>query len=195
MVQSGLAAAEAEDEVAQDVGADQGMGDLRVELDGDKGFFPVPQGGKGRMGAGGGDHKTGRQFFDPVAVAHPDLVMGGRDLHAGKQAAGILDVELGLAEFPFFGLFDPAAQLNRSSVGHRSRCRGPGSRDRKMPGSLIGRIIIVDAGRAAGEDDAGGLHGLETFKVQGIRDGSRCRPSARGCDGRSAGWFASRNRG
>ena len=125
------AAAEAEDEVAEDIGADQGMGDLRVELDGDKGFFGVAQGRIGGMGAGGGDRETGGQFLDPVAVAHPDLVVGGGDLHAGKQAAGVFDVELGLAEFPFLRLFHPAALLDHHQLGTVADARAPGRRDRK----------------------------------------------------------------
>jgi hypothetical protein len=50
------------------------------------------------MTAGGGGHKPGGHL-DAVTVAHPHLVFGRCGFHAGKDAAGIFDTELGLAEF------------------------------------------------------------------------------------------------
>ena len=46
----------------------------------------------------------------------------------------------------------------------------PEHRDAEIENAGIAdrRIVVVDAGRAAGKDDAGGVHGLEPFKVEGV---------------------------
>ncbi len=113
----GLAVADSEDEVAQHVGADQGVGHLGMELYRNKGLLFMAQGGVGRVVAVCSDDKAGCNLFNTVAMAHPDLVTTGRGFHTGKQTGGIGYIELSLTEFPFFGLLHPAAKLLYHELG------------------------------------------------------------------------------
>ena len=162
-----LAVAQTEDEVAQHVGADQGVGHLRVELDGHERHVRVAHGRAGRVRTGGGDREPGGQLLDPVAVAHPHLVVRGRGLHAGEQAAGVVDLQLRRAELALLRLLHPAAQLH----GHQLRAVTDAEhRHAQVEEARVAerRVRVVDAGRAAGEDDARGLHGPEPVEFQGV---------------------------
>ena len=83
-----FAAAEAEDEIPEDVHADQGMRHLRMKLDTDKRFFRMADSGMGRVLTYSRHFKSVRQRLDSVSMAHPDLVFRPVLFHTGKDAAG-----------------------------------------------------------------------------------------------------------
>ena len=84
-----FAAAEPEDEIAQYINADQGVGHFRMKLNGDQGFVLVAQGGEGRVGAHGAGLEAVGDQFHAVAVAHPHLMKGVACLQTGEQPVGI----------------------------------------------------------------------------------------------------------
>ncbi len=111
------AAANAENEVAQHIVADQGMCHFRVKLHTDKRFFAVSDRSERRMGAYRRGLETFRQHLDPITVTHPYLVHHFTGRQPRKQAGGELDLELGLAELAFLRLLHAAAHLLHHELG------------------------------------------------------------------------------
>ena len=84
-----------------------------------------------------------------VAVRHPDVVLG-RDV--GQQRAGRGDRDRGAAVLARAGVGDLAAEAaghQLEAVAH-AEDRGPGREDGRVDGR---RALLVDRGRAAGQDD------------------------------------------
>lgn len=88
------------------------MNYLWVELNADKGFVSMADGRLGRVGALGGNNEICRHLFDSVAMAHPYLIFGMSGFHSSEDAGSVLDLQIGLAELAFNGLFNPATKLH-----------------------------------------------------------------------------------
>ena len=145
-------AADAEEEVAQYLAARDGVRDLGVELDAVEPALGVLEADHRRVLRGGGPPEAGGEIADAVAVAHPYGLAGGEPL---EQAPGLDDRHLGAAVLAMGGALDAAAQL----VGHHLHAvADPQHRhaEREQLGRRGGRSLLVDALRAAREDDADG---------------------------------------
>ena len=102
-----------------------------------------------------------------IAVAHPGNALLGQALE--QLAAGII-IGLGLAVLPGRILLG-CCHLSAQGVGHQLAAIAD-AKDRhaqlKDLGIVMGRILLINAAGAAGEDDADGVHGLQLFKGGGI---------------------------
>ena len=156
------AAADAVEEVADHILAVLGVVDLRVELHTVEATGLVSDGAGGAMLRDGTGAEALGQAGDEVAVAHPGDALLGQAL---EQAAGG-EVRLGAAVFAGRAVLR-GRDLTAERLGHelaavadaedRYAQREDGGIDLRGGG-------IIDAVRAAGEDKALGLHGLELLQ-------------------------------
>ena len=124
------------------------------------------EGRNGGLGGGGGDGEALGRALDGVAVAHPhDLVVGG----AAEQAGVTGDRSLGVPVLAGARATDGATKgvshgleaVADAQHGHA------GLEDRGIDG---GRTLLVHGGRAAGQDDGGGLLGEHVRHAHGVGD-------------------------
>ena len=144
------AAADAAAEIAEDRGALLGVHDLGMELDaveaarrdGDRGMLRVVRLGHAL--------RAGRQRRDLVAVAHPHLQ---RRLHAREERTLRSHAQLCAPVLPRTAAHDLAPQRLH---GDLHAVADPEDRDAEIEDRGVDRrgALLVDAGGAAGEDDA-----------------------------------------
>ena len=104
--------------------------------------------------------EAGRGSGDVVAVAHPHREGGGQAVEQG--AVGAVQVERGRAVLSRIGSADAAAEL----VHHRLHTVADAQHGQAAvvhPAGGERRALLVDAGRAAGEDDAPGVEALNVL--------------------------------
>ena len=124
------------------------------------------EGRDGGLCGGGGDGEALGRALNGVAVAHPhDLIVGG----AIKQARTRRNRGLGVPVLAGARATDGAAEgvshgleaVADAQDGHT------GLKDRRIDG---GRTLLVHGGRAAGQDDGGGLLGEHVRHAHGVGD-------------------------
>ena len=144
----------------------RGVRHLRVELDGEQAALAILHRGDGDPVGGRGDAEAFGRARDGVAVAHPDGV-GRRQVL--QQRAGLRDVELGPAVLPVAGRRDLPAEVLRHQL---VAVADPEHRDAEVeqPRVDLRRALLVDAQRAAGQDDAGRALRRELGSRQVVRD-------------------------
>jgi hypothetical protein len=136
------------------------MRDLRVELHAVERPRAVSGGGVGAGGRGGQGDELGRQVVDLVAVTHPHR-------HLARQAVderlvGLDDRQLGPPELPRPGRLHLTAQELRTEL-HAvadAQDRNAQVEDARV---ALGRVRLVNATRAAAENDPLGLELAEFF--------------------------------
>ena len=154
------------EEVLQRVLAELGVAHLGVPLQAVEATLTRLEGRNGGLGGGGGDGEALGRALDGVAVAHPhDLVVGG----AAEQAGVTGDRSLGVPVLAGARATDGATKgvshgleaVADAQHGHA------GLEDRGIDG---GRTLLVHGGRAAGQDDGGGLLGEHVRHAHGVGD-------------------------
>ena len=168
----GAQAGQPEEEIPQDLLAFLGVDDLGVELDAVE--FPgrVLDDGRRGVGRAAGDGEARRRAFEPVAVAHPDLLLV---LDLGQEPRTGGDAQGGEAVFALLGRDDLAAER----VGHElDAVADAQDRDAELEEALgrVRRALVVDALGTAGEDEGGRL--LLADRGQGGREGQDLRVDA-----------------
>ena len=155
------AAADAEEEVLQDLLPLDRMDHLRMELEAVEPPLGVLGGGHLGVLRGGGDREALRQPADLVAVAHPAARLL---LHAGEEPPRLLDDQFGEAVLPLVRPDHLAAQ----GVDHELEAvADPQDRNPEIEDPLVHprRSRLVDGGGAAGKDDPLGPEGADLFEV------------------------------
>ena len=163
-VPSGVGPADAQDKVAQHVGAVLGVVDFGMELhrvDVAPGVFG------GGDGVPGGAHgaEAGRQLDDVVAVAGPDFQARRQP---GEQLRAVFDLQLGGAVLAALSGVNFAFQLVGEPL-HAVADAEDGLAELQNFGVADGGVGRIDRGRAAGEHQAGGLQGFDFFERGGAR--------------------------
>ena len=143
------AAADAVEEVADDLLALRRVHDLRVELEAEHAVV-VAHDGDGRVVGVGEGAEAGRHLRDAVAVAHPD---GDRRRQVGEQLRLLRLVDDGVA------VLAPLARRNAPAELVGQELHPVADAEHRQPlledvGRRQRRALAVDAGRAAGEDEA-----------------------------------------
>ncbi len=129
---------------------------FRVELQAVDGAVAVADGGD-RASVGAGErHEIAVHDVDLIAVAHPD---GGFQRHIGKQVGAFADrlrddVALSAAELPALGRMDLAAEQVGGEL-HSVADAEYGDVEIEDGGVAVRGVGSVDAGRTAGQDEAG----------------------------------------
>ena len=154
------------EEVLQRVLAELGVSHLGVPLQSVEATLARLEGRDGSLGGGSGDGEALGRALDGVAVAHPhDLVVGG----AFEQARTRRNRGLGVPVLAGARATDGAAE----GVGHGLEAVADaqdghaGLEDRGIDG---GSPLLVHGGRAAGQDDGGGLLGEHVRHAHGVGD-------------------------
>ena len=145
----GLEARFAEEEVAQDLQALLRVDDLGMELDAEEPAVAVLDHGGAGVGRAARQAEAGRDAFEPVAVAHPDLLLV---LDLGQQARPVEDAQGGEAVLALLRRDDLAAE----EVGHELDAVADaedGHAELEDALVRVGRALAVDALRPAGEDE------------------------------------------
>ena len=148
------ASADVEHEVGEDGLAARRVGDFGMKLDAVEAVGGRSHGGD-RAGGGGGENVEAlRRLGHQIAVAHPDLLAAGNTAKEGIEGgAGAGQIELGDSVFSAIAFLDGTAQ----KMSHEllsvtdSENRSAGGEQCGIDGGAAG---VVDAGRAAGNDDA-----------------------------------------
>ena len=156
------AAADVERKVAKQFAAAIGMGDLGVEQHGVVAAVRRFHHGHGRVVAGGRDSKPGRRGGHEVAVTRPHLQFG-RDPFEQARLGGRLAPNQRVAELAV----RRAAQLAAQHVGHQLHAVADAEcRDAQVEHGAVAvrRALVVDAARAARQDEADGRLGLDGVK-------------------------------
>ena len=149
----GARAADLAHETVQDVRAALRVGHFRVKLEP---VEPARGVGHARDGAraGRGDRgEAGGQRGDLVAMAHPDLHPGGPIAQVAQQRRAGRGLDIGMAELARRPGLDAAAELVRHQL-HAVADAEHGQAELEERGIARGGARFVDAGRAAGEDEA-----------------------------------------
>ena len=107
----GNQAGDFEEKIGQDLEAFLRVDDFGMELDAVEIALRILDHGRPGVAGPAGDVETGREFFDGIAVAHPDLF---QVLEAGQKPAAAQDPERGEAVFALGGRGDLAAE----EMGH-----------------------------------------------------------------------------
>ncbi len=145
------AAANAEDEVRKILDAARGVDHFGVKLDSVELPLGSGDGCHGARSGAAGDAEAGGQRRHRVAMVHPDLLRAGE---AGKQGVGALfDFERGQAVLAFVALAHRAAERVRHDLLAIADAHD-GAAERENGGVDRGAGGVVDAARAAGDDDA-----------------------------------------
>ena len=154
------------EEVLQGVLAELGVAHLGVPLQAVEATLARLEGRDGGLGGGGGDGESLGRALDGVTVAHPhDLVVGGAAEQAGVTDHGSLGVPV-LAGAR-------ATHRATQSMGHGLEAVADaqdghtGLENRGIDG---GRTLLVHGGRAAGQDDGGGLLGEHVRHAHSVGD-------------------------
>ncbi len=148
------------EEVADEVAAVGGVGDFGVELHTDEGALAGAGADCGvRAGGGGGDDfEIGFvQFRHLIAVTHPDGGVTGHTVEeaaAGGAAGG--DIDLSAAELAMTAATDGGPEHLTGQL-HAVADAQDGDTEIKDGGVDLRRALVIDAGGAAGEDDAAGV--------------------------------------
>ena len=153
---SRLDAADLVHEIGIELGAVGRVHDFRVELHGPDAALLIGDHGEGRIRRGADDLKALGQRDDAVAMAHPDLVLGADIPDALGQRVGLLQGQLGPAEFAVMAGFDLATQRHAQSLLAiaNPQDRHIGVEDRLVDG---GGVLVQRRGRTAREHNALGI--------------------------------------
>jgi len=140
--------------------------DFRVKLHGIKTAHFVGHASNGATVGAGHQFETMRQLGDLVAMAHPDFKHAmafwcGEVLNAFEQGGVAMRAHLGRTKFPLVPAGNHAAQLVRHGLHAIANAQHRHAQFKHRLRRLVGAVFI-DAGVAAGEDDA-----LE-FAITGI---------------------------
>ena len=150
---SALAFADAEQEVFQHLCAFGGMNHFRMELNAEEAAGFIRHSSSGCQFGMTGEAEAGGHIGNSIAVAHPYSGLFG---NAFKESGAAVSVEVGMAVFSLFRLGYFAAQglcheLHAvADAEDRNACL-------KYIGVDLGGVFCIDAGRAAGENDAFGI--------------------------------------
>jgi signal transduction histidine kinase len=141
------------------------VGDLGVELNGEKAALSILHGGHRNSLSPGRDPETRWRSHDGVGVAHPHCLLGSQ---VDQEHAGVLDGETGPAVLPSAR----RAHLTPQGPGHQLLpVTDPEHRDPEPehPGVDVRRARLVHRGWASGEDDPGRAAGqqIENGRVVG----------------------------
>ena len=148
------------DEIGEQLAAVRRVDDLRVEHQAEEAALLVGGDGIGRAFGRGDDAEALGQRLDPVAVAHPDLVLLAGLPEAVEQHGFAGDLDEGAAELAIVGRRDPAAEL----VRHGLLAVADGEDRQARVEEMLRRaraVVPHHRGGAAGQDDALGLQPLE----------------------------------
>ena len=151
----GLKAADVEQEVAQQLVAVFAVTYLGMELRGEQLAFGAFHGGHGAYVGGRGDDETFGHAVHRIAVAHPYGLLGGS---VAIQGAFALAHDHGRAVFALFGMAHRTAQRNGHNLLAVAKAQHGNAKLKHARVDLRG-VFGVHAGRAAGQDDCGGVHG------------------------------------
>ena len=147
--------ADVEDEVRQELLAAHRVADLGVELDPVEALLVVRDRRVDARLRRATDAEARGQRRDLVAVAHPHDGLGAE---AGEELARVLPhPDLGVAELSLARALDRPAQGPAHPL-HPVADAEDGDAHLEQALGDIGRVVGVDAGRAAREDDAGEVH-------------------------------------
>jgi hypothetical protein len=154
------AAADAVDEVADDFSAAGCVDDFGVELEAVEFLCAVFDGGVVGVFGDGDGFEAGGEFGEFVAVGVPDLEGFGQCEEEG--AVGVGDFEGAFAVFAFFAAFDFAAEVMGEELEAVADAKDG---DAEGEDVFVGQrgFVAIDAGGAAGEDDAVGLEGCNVL--------------------------------
>ncbi len=150
-------------EVAQDVLAARGVDDLGMELDAVQVTVRRLQPGvRRRIALRGRDEALG-QPGDRVAVAHPDRLLA---IEPVEQAVAARERHVRGTVLAACRRQDVAAELAGHQLGAVADAQ---DRDPAAPhrGIRLGRVLVVDGVRTAGQDDRAGAAALE-LRVRGV---------------------------
>ncbi|MEY5025724.1 MAG: hypothetical protein RLZZ244_1252 [Verrucomicrobiota bacterium] len=145
-----LERADFEDEVLEDFAAARGVDDLGVELEAVEAAGGVLDDGEGAVVGGGDGLEALGELGDFVAVGVPDFDGFPEALEEGAFAG---DAEGAHAVLAAFGIFDFAAEVMPHEL-HSVADAEDGDAEFEDGGIGLGGVLGVDAGGAAGEDDA-----------------------------------------
>ena len=153
----GTDATDVEHEALEHGPALHGVGDFGVELHAVEVAILVGHAGDGAAGGAGHELEAFGQGRDLVAVAHPHLqhavAFGGVEVLDAVQQPGVAaGADFGVAEFPGVAAFHLSAQLH----GHGLHAITDAQHGHaQLEDGVRGAVIhFIDAGMAAGEDDA-----------------------------------------
>ena len=179
------AAADVPDEIGEQLAAVGRVHHLRVEHQAVALRVLVGGDGEGRAFGRGDDLEAGRERLDPVAVAHPHLVLLADVPQAVEQRARCDDLDEGAAELALIGGDHLAAELlvkRLLAVADAEERQAAVEQDLRRA-----RALRLDhRGRAAGEDDALRLQPVERLLGRVERRDLANRRRPRACAGRSA---------
>lgn len=146
-------AADVTHKALQDLVSKGGVRDFGVELHAVEATLFVGKGGNRATGGGGHALEAGWQFGDFVAVAHPDLQLAVGIAQALQQVVVAMQLDLRVAEFALLATFDFAAELLCHGLHAIADAQHGDAQIKDGFGGAVG-FVGIDAGVAAGEDDA-----------------------------------------
>ncbi len=150
----GTRPADAQHEVAQDLAPVDAVGHLGVELQAVDRPLAVAEGGVRRVVAAGERLEIGAETRHAVAVAHPHARAAAADR---EQRIHARDADVRRAELLVRGAIDAAAERQVEhvhAVADAEHGRAALAQQLEHLGARRGRVVLVDARRAAREDDA-----------------------------------------
>ena len=154
-----LAAAYPVDEIPEDGLPVGRMYHLGMELQSEDAIPVADDGHRGILGVGQRP-ESGRHRLDTVAVTHPDRQVISQT--GEKEGVSLVEVEPGVPVFLLRPRGDPPAQLLCQEL-HAVADAQYGQAAFIDPGGRHGRSRTVDAGRAAGQNDAPGVQRGDLF--------------------------------
>ena len=136
--------------MGEDLLAERGVDHLGVELDPEDPAFAGLEGGYRRLGRGRQLGEALGRLVDGVAMGHPAGLLAGQAL---EQQPGLANGQLRAAVLAHLGRLDPAAELPCQKLHPVTDAQ---HRDPELqePGVELRGALLVNRGRAAGEDQA-----------------------------------------
>ena len=150
-------AADIEDEVFDELRAERCVVDFGVELHGPDATVFVGDGGEG-VGGNGCSFEAGWQFEGFVTMAHPDLNGGGKTFE--ELDGSVFEGDFGVAVFALGGGANFTTEVVNDEVESVADAEG-GQVELEECGVGFGSVCVVHGGRAAGEDEAERVVGLD----------------------------------
>ena len=148
-----LAAADVEDEVFENARALRGVDHFGVELHAVEPARRVFDSRGVAGGCGGEDAEAGGRRGHHIAMRHPDLLVIANAVQQSANRRCRQDREWP-GQTRLCRPCEPIRRAAARSAAGRSRCRGPECPPSGQPRSIDGAGIVVNAVRAAGDDDA-----------------------------------------
>jgi len=136
------------------------MDDFRMKLDPVKRTVCMTHHSKFGIVSPGDLHKSFREAFDFISMAHPNGAVIGQP--SQDRVIGVGDPEPGRSELSFISLDDFSSQ----GVGHELHAvTDPENRNLQRKDPAVATRPLIDHGRwASGQDNSHGVHGFDPFQ-------------------------------